>query len=113
MQKPAIQHDMPRKPAILKELRCGEASQPGRQAATNPRHPTVASISSSFRNLPVVGLPLRSCPGSPSCKNGLRSEECGLDRRQNPFTALRPGQSRGIADQQKAIAGDLTLRSPV
>ena len=52
-------------------------------------------------------------PGSPSGKNDLRTEEARLDRRQNPFTALRPGQPRRIADQQEAIPRDLTLRRPV
>src|SRR5271166_6077879 len=60
----------------------------------------------AVRNLPGIWFKLRVSIVSLGRENGLRREQAGLDRGQNAFAALRVRQAGGIADQQKAVAGD-------
>src|ERR1035437_9974879 len=48
-----------------------------------------------------------------ACKNASCREQSGFNGREDSFTALKKGQTGGIADQQVAIAGDGASRRAV
>ena len=109
MKEPSFEDDVTRKPATRQQETGQGRNQPRWGMSAQVEKPFFLRPAKTPGEKPAVRFRKLGIVASPRGEDGFCREEARFDRRQNSFATLGIRQSSRIADQQKAVAGNIAL----
>src|SRR5712691_2490045 len=113
MEEPAVQNNVLGKPTVCQQQAGERTHQPRRKTAPDVESPFFLRLRETLSQKTAVRFKKFRAIEFPRGENRLRSQQARFDRRTNALATLRIRQTGGVADQENAVLGNVSLRMPV